>query len=63
MSKPKSIVDVVHHNQEDAVRAAGYSIHQFAPQRYWIENPDGEGMETSMEKIHEMFRAFFNREF
>jgi len=53
----------VHDNQELALTANGYSIHQFAPGKYWLEHPEGEGMETSEEKVAAMLKEFFDREF
>jgi hypothetical protein len=33
------------------------------PGKYWLENGEGEGMETSEEKIEAMFAEFFSKEF
>jgi hypothetical protein len=58
----KSILHVLD-GQDLAIVAGGYSIHQFEPGKYWLENPDGEGMETSEERVKAMLKEFFEREF
>lgn len=58
----RSILHVLD-GQDLALIAGGYSIHQYEPGKYWLENEHGEGTETSEEKVAAMLKEFFDREF
>jgi hypothetical protein len=58
-----------HYADLDKLNAGSMSIRQTRPSRvgepgkYWIQNGDGEGLETSESKIEAMLAEFFRREF
>jgi hypothetical protein len=49
--------------QRDSLCIGKFSLRNYAPGKFWLENTCGEGMETSEAKIEELLSGLFKREY
>lgn len=45
------------------IEAGGFQLVQMTDGGFWLNSPQGDGLQTSVEKIAELLAAFYRREF
>ena len=46
-----------------SIKAGPYTLTRYKPGKFWLDNGEGEGMETSELKVENLLGEFFKREF